>query len=197
MELVWKICYNAIVKGKILTSSVCVQHRYEVRILEIRPLRDKDDLSAISHIYEESWKYAYKEILPKEYLDSIPKGRWCTNLKKEGLYSLLLIEDNMFIGTLSYCKSRWDSAKEYGEIVAIYFLPEYIGKGYGKQLLRAGMKELSNMGYSHMLLWVLEENSKARHFYERNGFTASDEYMENTIGGRKVRELMYRYDMHV
>ena len=44
--------------------------------MEIRFLDEKDDLFVISNIYESSWKHAYKNIIPQEYLDSIPAGRW-------------------------------------------------------------------------------------------------------------------------
>ena len=48
----------------------------------------------------------------------------------------------MIIGTASFCKSRWEKFSEYGEIVSIYFLPDYIGKGYGNHLLRKCIEEL-------------------------------------------------------
>ena len=44
--------------------------------MEIRLLRDSDGRVAVSRIYEESWKFAYKGIVPQAYLDSIPAGRW-------------------------------------------------------------------------------------------------------------------------
>ena len=77
--------------------------------MEIRPVNAHDDPLAISDIYEQSWRYAYRGIVPQAYLDSIPHGRW------------------------------------------------------------------------------------ARRFYERNGFVCADVYLEDTIGGRGVREVMYRY----
>ncbi|WP_218015478.1 hypothetical protein [Dialister micraerophilus] len=47
--------------------------------MEIRYITNSDDRLAISKIYEESWKYAYKGIIPQEYLNSIPEGRWSKN----------------------------------------------------------------------------------------------------------------------
>ena len=44
--------------------------------MEIRFADKNDDLLEISGIYERSWKYAYKGIIPQNYLDSIPAGRW-------------------------------------------------------------------------------------------------------------------------
>ena len=150
--------------------------------MEIRYVRPDDSLLAISNIYERSWKYAYQNIIPQDYLDSIPTGRWANSITKNGMKSLVLIG-----------KSRWEKYSDYGEIVSIYLLPEYIGKGYGASLLEKCVEELKNLGFDRILLWVLEENSRARSFYERNGFTCSGEYMNDTIGGKELKEVMYTY----
>ena len=157
----------------------------------IRYLQQDDDLLEISNIYEKSWKYAYKGIIPQDYLNSIPKGRWANNVTQAGLNTLVLIENEMIIGTASFCKSRWEKYNEYGEIVSIYFLPDYIGKGYGNHLLRKCIEELRSLGFIQLLLWVLEDNVNARRFYEKNGFCCSNEYLNDNIGGKNLREVMY------
>ena len=93
--------------------------------MEIRFINQNDDLLEISNIYECSWKYAYKNIIPQEYLDSIPRGRWASSITKDGMYNLVILENGLIIGTASICKSRWKQYSEYGEIVSIYFLPEW------------------------------------------------------------------------
>lgn len=159
--------------------------------MEIRHIRQSDDRFAISHIYEESWKFAYKDIIPQSYLENIPTGCWASNLDKEGMNTLVLIEDGKFIGTSSYCKSRFSDFRDFGEIVSIYFLPQYIGKGYGKQLMDAVVGELEHLGFHDIFLWVLEENVRARKFYEKAGFILSKSYLDDTIGGKEVREIQY------
>ena len=161
--------------------------------MEIRKMNQADDRMEISHIYEESWKYAYKDSIPQSYLESIPKGQWVPSLDKEGRHTLLMIEDGIFIGTVSYCKSRFEQFADYGEIVSIYFLPEYIGKGYGKQLFRIAINELKSMGFGDIFLWVLEQNFNARRFYEKAGFVLSDYYLKDTIGGKELKEVAYCY----
>ncbi len=161
--------------------------------MEIRYVRPDDSLLAISNIYERSWKYAYQNIIPQDYLDSIPTGRWANSITKNGMNNLVLLENGLIIGTAGICKSRWENYRDYGEIVSIYFLPEYIGKGYGASLLKKCVEELKKLGFHRILLWVLEENSRARRFYERNGFTCSGEYMNDTIGGKELKEVMYTY----
>lgn len=159
----------------------------------IKYINQDDNLLEVSNIYERSWKFAYKDIIPQNYLDSIPKGHWANSITKEGMNSLVMIKNEIAIGTASFCKSRWNKYNNYGEIVSIYFLPDYMGKGYGNLLLKKCIEDLKNLGYDKILLWVLEDNLRARKFYENNGFVCSGERINDNIGGKELREIMYIY----
>lgn len=159
--------------------------------MKIREVNAFDDLNAISHVYEASWKSAYRGIVPQEYLDHIPEGQWCEALRAPGRHSLILLDGDHVVGTSSYSRSRAAATPELGEIISLYLLPAYWGKGYGGELLRATVNRLAALGFSDLFLWVLEENQLARRCYERNGFTASGEGMELTIGGKRLREVRY------
>lgn len=159
----------------------------------IRKMNQTDSREEISNIYEQSWKYAYKGIIPQAYLDSIPKGQWCGAFDNPDRYTLVMLDDEKIIGTLTYCKSRFEDYEDWGEIVSIYFLPEYMGKGYGKDLLEQAVEELKTMGFQTVFLRVLEDNHRARHFYEKCGFKYGGKYYDDTIGGKWLRELQYVY----
>lgn len=60
--------------------------------MEIRYITKNDNPLEISKIYESSWKYAYKGIIPQDYLDSIPTGQWANSINKVGLNSLVLTD---------------------------------------------------------------------------------------------------------
>jgi len=161
----------------------------------IREVNQTDSRYEISNIYEQSWKYAYKGIITQEYLDSIPSGQWCDAFDNPDRHTLIMLDGDKIIGTSSYCKSRFDDYKDWGEVISIYLLPEYMGKGYGKSLLKTAVEELKAMGFETIFLWVLEENHRARHFYEKFGFKNSGKYLENNIGGKQLRELQYVYNL--
>lgn len=165
----------------------------EINRMEIRALRETDDKFTVSRIYEESWKYAYKGIVPQEYLDSIPEGHWAPYLDNKEVHTLVAIENGKIIGTSSCCKSRYENLSNWGEIISIYFLPEYMGQGYGQKLLNAAIQELGNMGFDDIFLWALEENVRARNFYEKCGFRESGECLLHNIGGKDLQEIQYRY----
>lgn len=186
----------------ILVSLTCVliQDKMELQkrditedIMEIRFITPADDRREISRVYEESWKFAYKGIIPQAYLDGIPEGRWAANLDRPGWQTLVLVEDGKIVGTTSFCKSRFAQFPQWGEIISIYFLPEYMGRGLGKALLKAALAELKKMGYTEVFLWVLEENRRARGFYEAMGFIFANDFLEDHIGGKDLREIRYTY----
>lgn len=159
--------------------------------MEIRKITDNDDLTAIGEIYETSWKYAYKDIIPMEWMDSRPKKSWCGKINQNGRTDMIVLCDGRIVGTASFGTSRWEKFKDYGEIVAIYLLPEFMGKGIGSALIEHCISELQRCGFGKILLWVLEKNIRARKFYEKHGFVLTDEFMDDNIGGRDVREIMY------
>lgn len=94
--------------------------------MKIRYVTPTDDPVDISEIYEKSWKYTYRNIIPADYLDSIPAGRWANGINKSGMHSL-----------------------------------------------------------------VITENQRARKFYEKNGFVCTDHFLDDNIGGKNLREIMY------
>ena len=75
--------------------------------------------------------------------------------------------------------------------MSLYLLPEFIGRGCGKALLAAAVNRLAGQGFQEVLLWVLEENRRARHFYERAGFAAPGDFLVDEIGGKSLREVLY------
>ncbi len=148
---------------------------------------------AVSRVYEKSWKYAYQGIIPQDYLDSIPAGRWASGPDRQDRKTLVCTDGGGIVGTSSFGKSRLEQFRGWGELISIYLLPDYMGKGYGRILLESAVSELKKHGYEDIFLWVLEENKRARQFYERFGFRPSGDFLEDTIGGRKLREVRYVY----
>ncbi len=50
-------------------------------MIEIRPITDKGAMRSLSNIYEQSWNYAYRGIIPDTWLAGIPSGQWANGLK--------------------------------------------------------------------------------------------------------------------
>lgn len=154
-------------------------------------MNEADDRLAVSGIYEASWKYAYRDILPGEYLESIPAGRWVSGLDFSDRIHLVMLDGGRYIGAACCCASRFSEFDGWGEIVSLYLLPSYMGRGCGRPLLEAAVSALAAQGYRNAFLWVLEENRRARAFYERMGFQHSGVCRADVIGGKTVREAAY------
>lgn len=163
--------------------------------MEIRLFQKNDDIYAISRIYEQSWKFAYKGIIPQENLNSIPSEAWIEYLKRSDRHVLVLLENGEYIGTASYGQSRTVEFSDCGEVMSIYLLPQAMGRGYGKKLMKAAIDGLGNLGYRNIILWVLEENTNARAFYESIGFVSGNRTKEDNIGGKHLTEILYCYQL--
>lgn len=159
--------------------------------MEIRRFKETDSIDDVSRVYAESWKYAYRGIIPQDYLDGISETRWSEYLRREIPNLWIVSDDKRIIGASTYSPARDSKYAGWGEIVSIYLLPEYFHRRIGTRLLNASVNELISKGYGSSYLWVLEDNLAARKFYEKNGFSYSGEMAETDIGGKKLNELRY------
>ena len=64
-------------------------------------------------------------------------------------------------------------------------------KDMAKKIMDTVMSELRKEGFREVFLWVLEENRRARHFYENYGFEVCEDYMEEKIGGKALMAVRY------
>ncbi len=155
------------------------------------------DAEAISKVHICSWQKMYKEFIPEEVLKNLSLSertqQW-SELIEQNVRVLICEYEQQLIGFASICAFRGNSAQNaFGEISAIYLHPDYWRMGLGTQLCSAAMSELVAMGYKKVGLWVLEENSQARNFYEALGFTLSEatKFEEFYEGGALLKEVLY------
>lgn len=128
---------------------------------------DINDADLVGYVHSTAWKQAYKDIFPVDYIETdTPDVRACEfreACRDERIFYFLLYEDKTAVGIVKV----ESELNERCEILSIYILDEYRNKGYGKQFITY-LKD--TFKYKKICLWVLEENIKARHFYENNGF---------------------------
>lgn len=159
--------------------------------MEIRYKQASDDSYAISHVYEESWKHTYRGLLPQDFLDELPKGHWCELFDLPDWHTVVMTDGDEIIGSALFCPSRFEEFKDYGEIVAIYLLPDYLHKGYGERLLDFVVQALRKLGYKKVFCYVLEGNERARRFYGKQGFRNSGHKLVTDFAGQSICDLMY------
>lgn len=160
-------------------------------MLTIRELTRDDDFGAVADVYVQSWKTAYRGIVPDHYLDKLTADRWGATLRAEPEMSLGMFDDGRIIGTSKVSRSRDEAREDCGEVISIYMLPEYAGQGHGRELMRAALRKLADEGYTDICLWALRENTRAGGFYRRMGFRLTGRSQTESIGGKELVEVEY------
>jgi len=133
------------------------------------------DEAILAHIQTESWKDGFKDILNSDTLTTY------TNLDKAtAMYRRLLTENigNGYILSVNgspHCIAWWDKTREndmpgYAELICIHSLKSRWRQGFGRLMMKAVLEDVKKAGYSNIMLWVFEENVRARSFYEMLGF---------------------------
>lgn len=159
--------------------------------MKIRPAR-AEDAAAVGKIYCDSWKAAYRGIMPDDYLDALTPDDRTINPAN---YLVLESEEGAVFGLANIGASRDKERPDWGELRAIYLLPEYWRKGSGTALFRAAEEELRRRGYGRYFLWVLVENTRARRFYEKMGMRLSGPEQSFSIGGKEIWECRYEREL--
>jgi GNAT superfamily N-acetyltransferase len=75
------------------------------------------------------------------------------------------------------------------ELSALYVVPEEWGSGVAAALHEEAVAGMRELGGTEATLWVVEGNTRARRFYEREGWTADGETKSSMFD---LRELRYR-----
>lgn len=159
--------------------------------VHIRNVKAGDE-KTLAYIQTESWKNAFNKILSKEDLD-----KYTDINKAEEMYTMLLNDNigNGFILSVdnaAHCIAYWDKSRDEdmsdcAELICIHSLHENWGKGYGSIMMNHILKEIKKSNLNNVFLWVFEENTRARKFYEKHGFTLT----KNSKKFNDAVEVMY------
>ncbi|MEG3850331.1 GNAT family N-acetyltransferase [Microcoleus sp. herbarium13] len=141
------------------------------------------DAPAIARVNLDTWRTAYRKIVPTDYLAQLSyekrESNWqeiLSNVKNTGDFVCVAEnESGQIVGFAAGGSERSGKYVYQGELFAIYILEEYQRQGIGQQLVREVAHKLVKLSFNSMLVWVLGDNSACR-FYE-------------FLGGKKVAEV--------
>lgn len=162
----------------------------------IRPATPAD-APAIARIHVETWRHAYRGIIPAAHLDALSIERrttgWEQNLRKTPGATLVAESAGAVVGWASFGPGRDEGANEQAELYAIYLDPAHQRTGFGRALMAAAERALAAQlpAARRISLWVLERNAPARRFYENLGYIAGPLTKTELIGGEPFVELRY------
>ena len=167
--------------------------------MTVRPGR-VDDAPAVGRVHVRSWQGAYAHVLPPERLADLSiearAAGWREWLEAARPRSAMVVAERGgdVVGFASVGPTEDADAPDLGEVYAIYVLPEAWGTGVGRELMTAAVEALTAAEFAEAILWVLDDNPRARRFYERGGWRLDGGSKPYTLLGVEVRVVRYRLE---
>ncbi|MCL2077975.1 MAG: GNAT family N-acetyltransferase [Oscillospiraceae bacterium] len=168
--------------------------KYTIRKAEI------DDARLLAEIKSKSWAAAYKELIPANLLEKHSDIEYSTErftkiIKNRELDFHIAFDAQIPCGHFTFCKSRDEDLPDFAEVAAFYAIPDYWGKGVGREMILFALQKISDLGYKNVLLWTLKENRRARLFYEKFGFKLDGKEKENVLSNELI-EVRYTFNIN-
>lgn len=161
----------------------------------VRPCTPRD-AGAVVALRVAGWKTAYRGIIPDSYLDelAVDGGRRRTRMAERDheCAEAVAVQAGEIVGWVVAGPPRDDdrTAPEHGEIYACYVRPGWWRRGVGRLIYGHAVRQLADQGRTSVALWVLEDNQRARRFYESCGMRP-DGARKLLDFGRPVAEVRY------
>jgi GNAT superfamily N-acetyltransferase len=169
-------------------------------MLTVRELT-AEDIDAVAALHVRAWRTGYAGIVPADVLNGLDPAafadRWRAP-RPPGARTVVADDDGTVIGFASFGPYRPQGDHDAydptsGELYAIYVDPDRWRRGAGRALMAAARQALAAAGYPEYRLWVLEENHRARRFYERAGMAPDGDRDVYTPRGSSVALPEVRY----
>jgi GNAT superfamily N-acetyltransferase len=155
-----------------------------------------DDAAAIAALHAESWRSAYRGLVPEGFLDGPVIAErlyyWISRMADEDEVRLILkaVENSTIAGFV--CAVR-DADPEWGPLLDnLHVRPGWKGRGIGREMLAAARRWAAEVAPGDpMHLWVIEDNTAARAFYDRVGGTVVERQIVDFTAGISTPALRY------
>jgi ribosomal protein S18 acetylase RimI-like enzyme len=160
------------------------------------------DARAIAEVHVASWRWAYRDDLPAQFLDGQSVGarerQWDEWLAPDqpGAGTMVAETGDGVVGFCSFAPSRDDDAEPHtAEVLTVYLLPDAAGRGIGRALFATAVARLGELGYERATLWVMASNDRSRRFYEAAGWSWDGTTSEHRFDSANVPIVRYTVDL--
>ena len=156
----------------------------------IKRMETDEEIKGKAFVHFQSWQEAYSGIVEQAYLDERTIEK-CEEMALNTMDTTIIAKDGeRVIGFAQYGKYNYDDLENAGEIIALYVLADYYGKGIGYRLMQEAMQYLSD--YPQIALFVIKDNQRAIDFYTRYGFRFDGQEGMTQIGATVARMVLKR-----
>jgi GNAT superfamily N-acetyltransferase len=158
-----------------------------------------EDADAIGRVQVETWRAAYRGLLPDEIVDSFDveerRRLWREGLsrpRRPGSETLIVEVGGAVVGFTSVGVWREGDkpAEGVGELFTIYVDPAHWSTGVGRALIARAEESMRRSGFVEGRLWVLDGNERAERFYRAAGWERDGRKVDE-FQGAEVIELRY------
>ncbi len=153
----------------------------------------KEDAEGIAHVKVTTWRQTYKNIIKDDYLEELDEASIQKSYAKWIEWhqsTIMVLEDKeKIVGYASGGEARTEDYQGYGEVYALYVLPQYQKRGRGESLMYYMIRSLMQKGYDDLVIWCLSGNPN-QGFYKRLG-AQPDRVATLTIGGEQYLERAF------
>jgi ribosomal protein S18 acetylase RimI-like enzyme len=155
-----------------------------------------DDALAVGRVHVRAWQAAYRGLMPEEYLNGLrPQERAqrydFASLDPSKPRTLVALEADALLGFATIAPARDEDAAGQGELCALYVDPDCWGRGVGRMLVSAARSDLSRLGFTQAVLWVMAGNARAQRFYRADGWTPDALQREQQVWRVSVTTVRY------
>lgn len=136
-----------------------------------------NDAMRIAEIIIYGWRFAYSGLISEtvlyKTLSVVKRYNALIDVMNGDHGYYVYEEDEIVKGVFLVGNSREEGdSEETLELVAIYVEPAFKHQGIGTKLIKACEVIAKSRDKKEIKLWVLEDNTSSRAFYEKNGFNA-------------------------
>ncbi|WPS45992.1 GNAT family N-acetyltransferase [Streptococcus sp. S5] len=154
-------------------------------VITVKQMETPEEIEGKSLVHWQTWREAYDDLLPADFQETMTLEKCRFFIQKYPENTLIAMDGKKVVGFISYGNYR-DETIQAGEIIALYVLKDYYGKGVSKKLMHAAFVALDQ--FSEIYLWVLKDNKRAIAFYQKMGFTFDGQEQILKLG-KPVKEL--------
>jgi GNAT superfamily N-acetyltransferase len=144
----------------------------------------EEDAEGLVRAHEAAWDATLAQVLGSRLdelaplLERVERARASLASPPEGTCAWVAETDGEIVGM---------AVAKDAELRDLYVVPSAWGVGVAVALMQTALDWIAAHGAKEAFLWVGEANSRARRFYEREGWKADDETRTSVLGPPELR----------